>query len=157
MNEIDKQLQKEFGSLEDPAKAADDNLSAMLSKLGSADKDQEDEVKSVAGLTDDGTLVLPDEPPKQKPLAKVSIARNYFKKIHHLRISRLLLLQFCFFLNFYFLIFKTKIFVKCWVQKKKIQKKKSKGSKRATSAMVKGHHRKTKKWDYTKHLYIYVQ
>ena len=89
MNEIDKQLQKEFGSLEDPAKAADDNLSAMLSKLGSADKDQEDEVKSVAGLTDDGTLVLPDEPPKQKPLTKVSSARNYLKKSHHLGFSRL--------------------------------------------------------------------
>jgi len=92
VDEIDKQLQKEFGSSDTAQKSADDDLSALLNKLGgTSDKDEKE--REIIGLTDEGTLVLPDEPPKQKPLAK---------------------------------------------------KKKSKGAKQGTSAMVKGHHRKTK-------------
>ena len=70
VNEIDKQLQKEYGNSDSTPKSADDDLSALLNKLGASDKDEKD--REIIGLTDDGTLVLPDEPPKQKPLAKVS-------------------------------------------------------------------------------------
>ena len=79
-----------------------------MNKLGgTSDKDEKE--REIIGLTDEGTLVLPDEPPKQKPLAKAS---------------------FYLFFDFMLMI--------------DLQKKKSKGAKQGTSAMVKGHHRKTK-------------
>ena len=44
-------------------------MSALLNKLGAAETDNPE--REIIGLTDDGTLVLPDEPPKQKPIGKV--------------------------------------------------------------------------------------
>jgi len=68
VDEIDKQLQKQYGNLDANPKSADDDLSALLNKLGAAETDNPE--REIIGLTDDGTLVLPDEPPKQKPIGK---------------------------------------------------------------------------------------
>jgi len=92
VTEIERQLQKEYGNGQDIKQQEEDELSKLLSNLGSKNA-EESESKKIIGMDQDGTLILPEEPPKQKPLSK---------------------------------------------------KKKTKKSSRATSAMVKGHHRKTK-------------
>jgi len=92
VTEIERQLQKEYGTGQDVKQQEEDELSKLLSNLGNKNS-EETENKKIIGMDQDGTLILPEEPPKQKPLSK---------------------------------------------------KKKTKKSSRATSAMVKGHHRKTK-------------
>ena len=70
VTEIERQLQKEYGTGQDIKQQEEDELSKLLSNLGSKNT-EETENKKIIGMDQDGTLILPEEPPKQKPLSKV--------------------------------------------------------------------------------------
>jgi len=75
VTEIEKLLENEYGTgngVTGSAKSQNEekDLAKLLSQLGS--KEIEKEEKIIGIDPDDGTLILPEEPPKQKPIAKVS-------------------------------------------------------------------------------------
>ena len=74
VTEIERQLQKEYGTGQDLKQQEEDELSKLLSNLGNKNT-EETENKKIIGMDQDGTLILPEEPPKQKPLSKVKCPR----------------------------------------------------------------------------------
>ena len=66
-------MQKEYGNGQDVKQQEEDELSKLLSNLGNKNS-EETENKKIIGMDQDGTLILPEEPPKQKPLSKVKMS-----------------------------------------------------------------------------------
>jgi len=91
VTEIEKILENEYGNGKSKAQEEEQDLARLLAQLGSKEVEKDEKI---IGIDSDGTLILPDEPPKQKPIVK--------------------------------------------------KKKSKKSTNRVSSAMVKGHHRKTK-------------
>ena len=70
VTEIEKILENEYGNGKSKAQEEEQDLARLLAKLGSKEVEKDEKI---IGIDSDGTLILPDEPPKQKPIVKVYI------------------------------------------------------------------------------------